>query len=130
ASYVSASRRSYAVAAASDPPGPNCGCQKSGRFGSLPTITSFTPWTSFGIEAAYAANCARACGVSGVLPDSWYTATIGRIPPETAAPAAPLSAVNSSWVGAFRGGCHTELRTTAPKPARAASDIFRLGSDH
>src|SRR6187549_909294 len=80
ASYDSASSSRYDGAAASDPSGPNCGSQKRLRFGSLPTITSRTPGRSRGIEAAYAANCARASGVVGVTLLNEYTATIGRIP--------------------------------------------------
>src|SRR5919206_3598901 len=55
ASYVCASSASYAGAAASDPSALNCGSQKRGRFGSLPTIT-YCGDTSRATAAAKAAK--------------------------------------------------------------------------
>ena len=52
ASYVSVSSARYAVAATSDPPGPNCGIQNRLRFGSLPTMRSRTAGSSRTTEAA------------------------------------------------------------------------------
>src|SRR6188472_3221115 len=66
ASYDWASSARYAAAATFDPSGPNWGSQNRFKLGSLPTITSRTPGSERGIDAAYAANCARAEGVVGV----------------------------------------------------------------
>src|SRR5581483_2651379 len=128
ASYVCASRDRYAAAAASEPSAANCGIQKRFRFGSLPTITSFTCRSARGIDAANDANCVRASSVSGVTPLNEYTATIGRIPAAAADVTAPRSRSSSASSGDVAGGVHTSLRTIARKPARRASAIAAAGS--
>src|SRR5215208_3654855 len=67
ASYVTARSSRNAGAAALLPSALNWGSQKRFRFGSLPTITPRRVRYRFTIEAAYAANCARSSGVSGVV---------------------------------------------------------------
>ena len=127
ASYDAASSARYEAAAASDPSGPNCGSQNRFRFGSLPTMTSRTPGRRRGIDAAYAANCARAAGVVGVTLLNEYTATIGRIPLVAAAMTAFSSAASSAAGGASSGGVQTALSTMARNPACRASSILASG---